>query len=252
MRRIRTVIVDDEPLIRERVRDLVNDTDGLELVGEGTNGLEALDLIASLEPDLAFIDVEMPELSGFGVLSELETDKIPGVIFITAYEQYARKAFDVGAIDYLYKPITAERFASAVARARDSLDKTQLRQWQSMISDAASRQFIPAKRKRFVVKHGSSHYFVPVDDIDWIDVADNYLRLHAGKKVHFARGTMRQAEEELDPARFVRIHRSAMIAIDRIASIRGIESGGHVIELKNGAQLRSSRQYAQKVNALLS
>ena len=249
---IRVIVVDDEPLTRERVRTLIGKTEGLEIVGEGRNGLEALDLIASTDPDLIFIDVEMPELDGFGVIAELETKKMPAVIFITAYEHYARQAFDVGAIDYIHKPITPARFASAVERAREKLERKSATEWQSLVANAIRAERARGFRKRFVVKKGNEHFFVPVSDVDWIDVADNYLRLHVGGKSLFSRGTMKQAEEELDSAGFARIHRSVMVAVDRIKAIRSHESGGHVIELKDGVQLRSSRQYVHRVNELLS
>jgi two-component system LytT family response regulator len=245
---IRALIIDDEPLIRERVRDLARSTPDVDVVGEATNGLEALDAIESLSPDLVFIDVEMPELSGFGVLAELDADKMPAVIFITAYEHYARQAFDVGAIDYIYKPVTPERFARAIDRAKEKLTRRSGSDWQTALAVSARKRSIP--RKRFVVKRGNAHILVPVEEVDWIDAADNYLRLHVGLKVLFARGTMKQAEDELDPDRFVRVHRSAFVAIDRIAAIRSSESGGHVIELKDGAQVRSSRQYSDRVDGL--
>ena len=251
MNAIRTLIVDDEPLIRERVRDLVSKSDGLKLVGEAGNGLQALDLIAALQPDLVFIDVEMPELGGFGVLAEIEPDRMPAIIFITAFEQYARRAFDVGAVDYIYKPITPARFEAAVERARDRLAHASLKEWQAVIANAAAHERKHSTRKRFVVRKSNAHYFVPVEEIDWIDVADNYLRLHVGQKSHFARGTMKQAEDELDPNRFMRIHRSVMVAIDQISAIRGTDSGSQTIELKNGTQLRSSRQYISRVKELL-
>ena len=252
MNRIRAVVVDDEPLTRERVRTLIARTDDVELVGEGRNGLEALDLITTHDPDLIFIDVEMPELDGFGVIAELESRSAPAVIFITAYEHYARQAFDVGAVDYLHKPITPSRFTDAVDRARQRLERHSIAEWRSLVASAVRAERERGTRKRFVVRKGNEHFFVPVADVDWIDAADNYLRLHVKGRAHFSRGTMKQAEEELDPSQFVRIHRSAIVAVDCIRAIRSSESGGHIIELKDGSQLRSSRQYVRKVNELLS
>ena len=251
MKPLRVVTVDDEPLVRERVAALVREADGLELVGEGTNGLEALDLITRLEPDLVFIDVEMPELSGFGVISALEEGRIPGVIFVTAYEQYALDAFDAGAIDYLHKPVSHQRFSLAVERAKSRLQHRSDAQVQTLLSGIARAERARGTRSRFVVRRGSTHVFVPVQDVDWLDAADNYLRLHVGDRTHLARGTMLQAEEELDPAQFVRIHRSAIVAVDRILAIRSHESGGYVVELRGGVRLRTSRQYADRVRALL-
>ena len=248
---IRVVAVDDEPLARERVTTLVRETDGLALVGEGNNGIEALDLIMRLEPDLIFIDVEMPELSGFGVITALDGARVPAVVFITAFERYALQAFEIGAVDYLQKPVTRQRFAAAVARAKERLDRRSADYWQALVASAALAERARGVRTRFVVRRGNAHHIVPADQVDWLDVADNYLALHVGAKMHLWRGTMKQAEEELDPARFVRIHRSAIVAVDRILTIKSHDSGGHVVELKGGVQLRSSRQYADRVRAIL-
>ena len=248
---IRVVAVDDEPLARERVTTLVRETDGLDLVGESGNGIDALDVITRLEPDLVCIDVEMPELSGFGVIAALEGARVPAVVFITAFEQYALRAFEVGAVDYLQKPVTKQRFAAAVARAKERLGRRTPEYWETLVAGATQAERARGARTRFVVRRGNTHHIVPADQVDWLDVADNYLCLHVGPKTHLWRGTMKQAEDELDPAKFVRVHRSAIVAIGRILTVRTHESGGHVIELKGGAQLRSSRQYADNVRALL-
>ena len=248
---LRVVTVDDEPLARERVSDLVRATPGLELVAEGRDGLEALDLITTLAPDLVFIDVEMPELSGFGVVAALDGGQVPGVVFVTAFEHYALQAFEVGAIDYLHKPITRQRFAAAVARATERLGRRSPSQQLALVAGAAQAERERGTRTRFVVRHGNTHHFIPVEQVDWIDAADNYLRLHVGSRVHLARGTMKDAEAELDPARFVRIHRSAIVAVDRIAAVRALDAGGYVVTLAGGVRLRSSRQYAERVRALL-
>jgi two-component system LytT family response regulator len=248
---IRVVTVDDEPLARERVSTFVRETEGLELVGEANNGIEALDLITRLEPDLIFIDVEMPELSGFGVIAALEEARVPAVVFITAFERYALQAFEVGAVDYLQKPVTRQRFAAAVARAGERLGRRQADYWPALVASATVAERARGFRTRFVVRRGNTHHIVPADQVDWMDVADNYLCLHVGPRSHLWRGTMKQAEDELDPDRFVRIHRSAIVAVDRILTVRTHDSGGHVIELRGGVQLRSSRQYADRVRALL-
>jgi two-component system LytT family response regulator len=232
---IRAMIVDDEPLVRERISALVRNAPDLELVGQAENGLEALNLISALQPDLLFIDVEMPELSGFGVVAAIEGEHVPGVVFVTAFEHYALRAFDVGAIDYLHKPVTPQRFAAAV----------------ELVAGAAIAERQRGARTRYVVRRGKVHYFVPVDQIDWIDSAENYLQLHVGDRAHLARGTLKEAEEELDPNRFARIHRSTIVAIDRVQSVRRHDSGVHIVQLRTGAKLRSSRQYADRVRGLL-
>jgi len=249
--RLRVVSVDDEPLARERVSALVRVTDGLDLVGEGRNGLEALDLVTTLTPDLLFIDVEMPELSGFGVVAAVEGPHMPGVVFVTAFESYALKAFDVGAIDFLHKPVTPERFAAAVSRSRERLAHRSARDQRAIAAGAARLERARGLRRHFVVREGGAHCFVPIEQIDWMDVADNYLQLHVGERTHLCRATMNDVVSELDTAQFVRIHRSALVAIDRIARIRPREAGGYVIELRTGARLMSSRGYAGRIRELL-
>ena len=248
---LRAIVVDDEPLVRERISALVRGTSGLDLVGEAENGLDALNLISTLQPDLLFIDVEMPELSGFGVVAAIEGDHIPGVVFVTAFEHYALRAFDVGAIDYLHKPVTTQRFAAAVERAQQRLQQGSSTERHALVTGAAIAERERGARTRYVVRRGKVHYFVPVDQIDWIDSAENYLQLHVGDRAHLARGTLKEAEEELDPKHFVRIHRSTIVAIDRVVAVKRHESGVHVVQLRSGAKLRSSRQYAERVRQLL-
>ena len=181
----------------------------------------------------------------------LDGGPVPGVVFVTAFEHYALQAFEVGAIDYLHKPITRQRFAAAVSRAVERLGHRSPSQQLALVAGAARAERERGTRTRFVVRHGNTHHFIPVEQVEWIDAADNYLRLHVGPRVHLARGTMKDAEAELDPARFVRIHRSAIVAVDRIAAVRALDAGGHVVTLVSGVRLRSSRQYAERVRALL-
>lgn len=251
MSRLTAITVDDEPLALERVSTLVRESSHLSLVGEATNGLQALDLVTEVEPDLIFIDIEMPELSGFGVIAALDGSKIPGIVFITAFEHYAIKAFEVGAIDYLPKPVIKARFDSAVERAMERLSARSPHQSLAVIADANRAERARGLRTRFVVRRGNAHHFVPVQAVDWIDAADNYLQLHAGGRTHMWRGTMKEAEDQLDPKQFVRIHRSAIVALDRIVSITSNESQGYVVELKGGTRLRTSRQYSDQVRQLL-
>jgi two-component system LytT family response regulator len=248
---LRVLVIDDEPLVRERISALVQSDPQLEHLGEATNGLEALDLITKLAPDLVFIDVEMPELSGFGVIAALDEGRVPGIIFVTAFAQYAVGAFDAGAIDYLHKPVTKERFELAVSRAKERLQRRSPDDVHALVTGAADAERERGRRERFVVRRGVTHYFVPVGDVDWMDVADNYVRLHAGERAHLTRATLTQVESELDPDRFARIHRSVIVAIDRISAVRSHSSGGYVVELKGGVRLRCSRQYADRVRALV-
>lgn len=248
---MRVIAVDDEPLARERVTALVQHTTGLELVGEAGNGLEALDLITTLSPDLVFIDVEMPELSGFGVVSALRGERLPAIVLVTAYDKYALQAFEVGVIDYIQKPVTPQRFAAAVERARAQRQRQSPEHAAALLANAVDLERSRGARTRFVVRRGNSHQFVPVEQVEWIDVADNYLQLHAGTRTHLYRGTMKEVEDELDPAKFVRIHRCVMVAIDRIAAIQSQDGGGYLVQLTDGTALRTSRAYAANVRALL-
>lgn len=248
---LRVIAVDDEPLARERITALVHRDAGLELVGEASNGLAALDLITAQSPDLVFIDVEMPELSGFGVVAALRGRRVPAIVLVTAYDKYALRAFEVGVIDYIQKPVTARRFAAAVERARAQLERRSPEQAETLLENVATLERARGNRSRFVIRRGTTHYFVPVDQVDWIDVADNYLQLHAGTRTHLYRSTMKEIEEELDPAKFVRIHRCVMVAVDRIVAIRSQDIGGYLLDLTDGTQLRASRAYADRVRALL-
>lgn len=249
---LRVVVVDDEPLARERIVQLVRETEGLVLVGEATNGQEALDIISATSPDLLFLDVEMPELAGFDLVATLDDARMPGLIFVTAYEEHAMRAFEVDAIDYLHKPVTPERFGIAVRRAIGRLAQNRESRVRA-IRDATLRvRERGAYRTRFAVRRGSTHTFVNVSDVSWIDAVDNYLRLHGGTRVHLVRGTMKDVEQELDPMAFVRIHRSTIVNIAHIASVETQAAGGYVIRLADGTRLRTSRQHAAAVRHLVA
>jgi two-component system LytT family response regulator len=170
---------------------------------------------------------------------------------VTAFERYALRAFDVGAIDYLHKPVNRPRFDAAVARARERLARASEADRQAVMAGAAELERERGYRTRFVVRQGASHRFVPVADVEWIDAADNYVQLHVAGRAHLVRGTLQDVARELDPSRFVRVHRSALVAVDRITRIRPRHSGGYVIELSTGTEVRASRRYAEDVRALL-
>lgn len=246
MKAVRVIVVDDEALARERISALVTATPRLELIGEAANGLEALDLIESLAPDLVLIDVDMPELSGFDVVASRGDATTPGFVFITAYDEYAIKAFEVDALDYLLKPVSAERFALTVERALARLGSDRV----APLRVARAMATREGHRTRFVVRRGSTHTFVAAKDVAWIDVGDNYLQLHVSGRAHLVRGTLKDAEQELDPAMFVRIHRSAMVNVAYIAAIDA-QPAGYAVRLIDGTRLSTSRQYSARVRALL-
>jgi two-component system LytT family response regulator len=247
---LRAVVVDDEPLPRQRMRDLVAQHPMLTLVGEATNGTEALDVIVELEPDLAFLDIQMPELDGLQVAASLTDESPPAIVFVTAYDEYAIRAFEVDAIDYLLKPVTPERFTAAVDRVLKRLDHAESPRGpiQALASRMAEAQGFAT---RFVARRGAKHYFVKVADIDWMDAEGNYVRLQTGETSHLVRETMKGIEARLDPALFVRIHRSAIVAIDRIRSIEAREHGEYVVTMASGVRLASSRGYSDRVRGLL-
>ena len=247
---LRAVIVDDEMLVRERMRTLVSSHAALELVGEAADGLAALDLIAGAEPHVVFLDVQMPELDGFQVVASME-GAIPAIVFVTAYDEYAIRAFEVDAIDYLLKPVTEARFAAAVervlARRRDRDDGDDgIREMASRAADARAEPLT-----RFVVRIGQRHYFVRLAEVVWIEADGNYLKVFAGGRSHLVRATMKSVEPRLDPDAFVRVHRSAIVAVDRVETIEARDQGEYLIRMGSGARFTSSRGYSERVRRLL-
>jgi len=249
---LRTVVVDDEALPRQRVADLVRGDSRLELVGEADDGRVALDLIVEQRPDLVFLDIQMPELDGFQVIAALDDEALPAIVFVTAYDAYALRAFEVDAIDYLLKPVNAERFDAAVARVVGRLHDAQPRS-EAAVRTLASRasESRGAPLVRFVARRGAKHYFIRTNDVDWIEADGNYLRLWTGDRSHLVRETMKAAEDRLDAASFVRIHRSTIVAIDRIESIQAQDNGDYVVTMRGGAKLASSRGYGDRIRGLL-
>ena len=249
---LRTLVVDDERLARERVTSLVRDRPELTLIGEAQDGRTALDLIVEHRPDLVFLDVQMPELDGFQIIGALDgaEDPLPAVVFVTAYDAYALRAFEVAAMDYLLKPVTAERFAAAVSRvlARTGQRSAGVSLHAFAEQAAAARAERPT---RFVARRGAKHYFIRVADVDRIEADGNYVRIQTGDTAHLIRDTMHGVEAKLDPEEFVRIHRSAIVAIDRIQSIEAREAGEYLVTLRGGAKVVSSRGYSDRVRALL-
>jgi two-component system LytT family response regulator len=249
---LRTLVVDDERLPRERIVTLVREHADLAIVGEAEHGAAALDAIVELRPDLVFLDIQMPELDGFQVIGALDDDALPAIVFVTAFDEYAIRAFEVDAIDYLLKPVTAERFASAVGRVlarvehHDASLGNSIRAFASRASESRA-----APATRFVARRGSKHYFVRVADVDWIEAVGNYVRLQTGEKSHLIRETMKGVEAKLDPADFVRVHRSVIVAIERIQSIESREHGEYLVTMQGGTRFVSSRGYSDRVRALI-
>ena len=254
---IRTLIVDDEPLGRQRIRHLLDQEDDVTVIGECANGEEAVAAIDKHTLDLVFLDVQMPVLDGFAVLEAVGAAQMPVVIFVTAYDRYALQAFDVHALDYLLKPFDRERFQKALERARVHLRHQGLdalsHRLQALLADYQTH---PAKEttylKRLVVKTGGQVFFLTVEEIDWIEAAGNYAGLHVKQKTHLIRETMSDLEARLDPALFLRIHRSTIVNRDCIQALEPVSNGEYVLTLHDGTRLASSRSYRARVQALRS
>jgi two-component system LytT family response regulator len=246
------VIVDDEPLARERIRDLLEDDADIDVVGECSNGLEAVETLSKVRPDLLFLDVQMPELDGFGVLETADPETIPTVVFVTAYDQYALKAFDVHALDYLLKPFDRERFQTAVDRAKRAINGGGTRDVDHrLISLLEELQDSRANLRRIVVKSGGRVSFLRAEEVDWIEAAGNYVELHVGKDSHLLRETMSKLESRLDSQRFLRIHRRIIVNLERIRQLEGASHGEYVVVLGDGTRLSSSRGYREGLQRFL-
>ncbi len=249
--RITTLIVDDEPLAREGLRMLLAEDAEVAAIHEAKDGREAAAAIRTLRPDLVFLDVQMPEMDGFGVVAEVGAERMPAVVFVTAHDRYAIQAFEINAIDYLLKPVTGERFRQALARAKERLDAKPAegasRQILSLLETIASP---PRYLKRLAVRSAGKTVFVDVGDIDWIEAAENYVQLHVGRAGHLIHVTMNTLEKSLDPETFVRIHRSVIVNVQRIKELQPALHGEYAITLANGVRLQSGRLYNAKLRAL--
>jgi len=240
--KIRALIVDDEPLARERVRSMLRDEGDVEVVDECGDGAAAVAAIKKLSPDLLFLDVQMPGMDGFEVLRAAGKDRMPVVIFVTAYDQHAVRAFEAHALDYLLKPFKPARFKETLERAREHLTNRQAgavsRSLAALLGQAATgRELI----SRIAVKTGERTIFVKVEQIDYVESAGNYVVLHVGRENHIVRETMTALEEKLDPKRFVRISRSTLVNADRIKELQPLFKGEHAVVLHNGKQLTMTR-----------
>jgi two-component system LytT family response regulator len=243
----RVVIADDEPLARDRLRMLLSPEEWLEIVGEYENGTDAIRAIQDLRPDLVFLDVQMPGATGFDVIEAVGPKHMPPVIFVTAYDRYALRAFDVRALDYLLKPFDRERFQQALARARQGLhDTSRADLEQRLLALVQDLKQTPQRLDRFVVKSGGRVYFVRTEEIDWVEAAGNYVKLHVGDQTHLLRETMTAIETQLDPDVFVRIHRCHIINIERVSEMQPWFNGEYIVCLNSGAKLTLSRGYREK------
>ena len=250
---IRTVVADDEPLARTKLRVLLKGEPDVRLVAECANGLETIQAVRTYRPDLLLLDVEMPEIGGFEVLQALDPEETPFVIFTTAYNDYAVRAFEAEALDYLMKPFAEPRLREAIGRARQ-----QLAFHEGVISVNRVREFLsraPSPSgflERLVIKAAGRVVFLNVDEIDWIEAAANYVRIHTAKDSHLMRESIGRMAEKLDSARFSRVHRSVIVNVSKIRELQACNSGEYIILLRSGKELPCSRGYRQELDKLIS
>jgi two-component system, LytTR family, response regulator len=251
--KIRALIVDDEPLAREGIRMKLRQEPDVEVIGACKNGREAVTTILRDVPDLVFLDIQMPRMDGFGVIEAVGLKQMPHVIFITAYDEHALRAFEVSALDYLLKPIDGGRFSEALERARsrirgENLEAVSERLHEMMVALRVERKHL----ERLSIKSAGRITFLSVDEIDWIEAADNYVQVHAGRESHLLHATMNSLEGRLDPDKFLRIHRSAIVNIGRIKELHSMFHGEYRIVLKDGTRLTSGRGYRENLQKLLN
>ena len=240
---LRALVVDDEPVARRRLKTLL-ESEKVEVIGECETGEQAIEAIEQLRPDVVFLDVQMPGLDGFDVVDALEPGRHPDIVFVTAYDRYAVRAFDVHAVDYLLKPFERGRLRKALERLAARSDAREAgRRVHAAVDSVRAQQPL----RRVLIKTSGRIYAVRVEDIDYIEAAGHYLELHTGATTHLVRDTIGALEARLDPSRFVRIHRSVMVNIDRIRELQPAFHGEFVVSLHTGHRLRCSRTYAERL-----
>jgi two-component system LytT family response regulator len=258
MENIRTLIVDDEPIARRGIRQQLRPEADVEIIGECANGREAVAAIRKQSPDLIFLDVQMPLLDGFGVVDAIGVDNLPAVVFVTAYDEHAIRAFEVNALDYLLKPIDQDRFQKTLSRVRLQLNGAKIEQLQrkfaSLLQHLEESKTESTRTKYsggIAIRESSRVFFLSVDEIDWINAQGNYIQIHTEGSAHLLRETMKGIETKLDPEKFLRIRRSTIVRIERIKELHPLFNGEYAVSLRNGTQLTSSRRYRHNLEALL-
>ena len=246
--KIRTLIIDDEPLARKRVKQLLASAEEFQVIGEARNVAEAVSACLELRPDLVFLDVEMPDGSGFDALAKLSTENMPAVVFVTAYDQYTIKAFDVYAVDYLLKPFSEERFHQAAARVHERLSRARDEDLNQKIKNLLShlktnRDFLD----RLVINHKDRLVVISVKEVDSVTAYGNYLKVNTGGKTYLLRDTINNLSQRLDPNVFLRIHRSTIVNAERIKEFQPMFGGQYAVILKDGSEFVLSRNYRKEI-----
>lgn len=259
-RPVRTIIIDDEPVARRGIRLLLDRDPAMTVVGEAMDGAEAVELIRREKPDLAFLDVQMPGADGFDVLRQLPDDLVPVIVFVTAYDEHALRAFEVHAIDYLLKPFDDARFNSAVARAKEEVGHRRGRTADDRLArllafleqrSGAEAAGGAEPSERILLKSSGEIFFLKADEIDWIEAEGDYMKFHVGGRTHLMRETMARLEARLDPKQFIRIHRSTIVNVDRMRKLSPSFAGEYAVVLQDGTKLKLSRGYHERIAALL-
>jgi two-component system LytT family response regulator len=260
VKRIRTIIVDDEPTARRGVRLLLERDQGVDIVGEAAGGAEAADLIRRERPDLAFMDVQMPGCDGFEALTKIEPEATPAVVFVTAYDEHALRAFEVNAVDYLLKPYDDTRFSAALQRAKDEVRRRQSDSVNARLTQlldylqangSANGKKDDNPGDRILVKSSGEIFFLKAEEVDWIEAEGDYMKFHVAGRAHLMRETMARLEARLDPKRFIRIHRSTIVNIDRLRKLSPSFAGEYAVILHDGTKLKLSRGYHERIATLL-
>jgi len=252
--KIRTVIVDDEELARDRIQTLLEQQSDVEIVGVCTDGPSAVETIDRTQPDLVFLDVQMPGMNGFEVVDNLERTKLPAVVFVTAHDAHALKAFEIHALDFLLKPFDQTRFEKALERARGQLNQSK----GTTILDSrlvSLLEELHEERKyseRLIVKSSGRVFFVRTEEIDWVEASGNYVKIHTKSDAHLLRESMKNMEAKLDPKTFVRIHRSAIVNIDHIKELEPWFHGEYIVIMRDGTRLTASRVFSDRLSALIA
>jgi two-component system LytT family response regulator len=250
MNSLRLLIVDDEPLVRDGIRHGLASLEGIDVIGECESGAQAIDVILSQHPDLVLLDVQMQNCTGLDVVRQVGPNRMPPVVFITAYDEYAVQAFELNAVDYLLKPFDEERLQQSIQRARDriaSRKQNSLAEQLQALLDSKGQKW----PERIVVKSGERFDVVPVESIDWMESANNYVQLHCGAKEYFLGETLTNLEGRLNPKRFLRVHRRRIVNISRLVALHSMLGGTYELELRGGIRLTTGRQYRDVIQSLI-
>jgi len=252
MNSLRVLVVDDERIARDGLKRLLSGDSEIEVIGEAADGKAAIDAIQTLKPDVVFLDVQIPEIDGFGVISAVGIENMPVLIFVTAYDQYTLKAFEVHALDYLLKPFDAARLADALKRAKQQVFSSRDRQKQALHGLLDGSLAVQQRLKRLSIKSSGKIIFLELEQIDYIEGAGNYLCVHAGDQEFLTRETMSVCEAKLQSSDFVRIHRSTIVNRSRVRELKPWFTGEYVVILNNGKELTLSRGYRDRLPLLLA